>query len=131
MNFATLPPLLEQLTKCCPCHDFCPGGRVLILINIAKKILISIVFQYRVLIFHPQKSIEKSIKKKHVNLRSKSIPGTAAKVNFFPTYGLQKCSHLVNTYTSIYKKIEMILYRKRSFCQRPSTMALLSKTNES
>ena len=40
-----------------------PGGRVLILINKAKKILISIVFQYRVLIFHPQKSIEKSIKK--------------------------------------------------------------------
>lgn len=56
-----------------------PGGRVLILINIAKKILISIVFQYRVLIFQALKSIRKSIKK-----ASKSQPkintGTAAKM---------------------------------------------------
>ena len=56
-----------------------PGGRVLILINIAKKILISIVFQYRVLIFQALKSIKKSIKK-----ASKSQPkintGTAAQM---------------------------------------------------
>ena len=68
--------LADALTRAC---QICPGGRVLILINIAKKILISIVFQYRVLIFQALKSIRKSIKK-----ASKSQPkintGTAAKM---------------------------------------------------
>ena len=33
MTFAMLSPLFKHITKCCPCHDFCPEHRLLILIN--------------------------------------------------------------------------------------------------
>ena len=69
-------PPIQFTRQLPPTH---PGGRVLILINIAKKILISIVFQYRVLIFQALKSIKNSIKKASKS-QPKNNTGTAAKM---------------------------------------------------